>query len=456
VAIITQVFYNLECGRYALYCGEPIFTGFMRCVPGPRFWMAVILLLNASALIPGLTTHGAAMVSALWTGSPPTQSSHELVSPLAFILLAAVALPVFLGGKVYNVLQTIMTLKVVIVLAFCLVIGIVYVSPANWCKVLSGFVMFGTVPTGTEEQTGSVNLIAHWWRTGDLPEISLSHIAVIGAFAGYAGGGGLANATYGNFVRDKGWGMGSVVGAIPSAVGGHGVTLSHAGTIFPIHPESLARWSRWWRYLVIDQVLVWAPGCFMGMALPALISLQFASHSTLSGTDLKWSQSLITADGIRHSPQFPAAWGELLWVITVIVGLFVMLPSQLSIVDDICRRWTDIFWSGSRRVRARWSGGEVRFIYYGILVFYVVWSFACAYFLKVPELMTKIIANVNNVALGFTSFQLLWINCRLLPEPLRPRWYQRLGLVACGFFYLGMAFLVAWSKLPEIREWWNG
>src|SRR5258708_5752970 len=28
VSIILQVFYNLEAGRYALYCGEPIFTGF--------------------------------------------------------------------------------------------------------------------------------------------------------------------------------------------------------------------------------------------------------------------------------------------------------------------------------------------------------------------------------------------------------------------------------------------
>src|SRR5687767_2794833 len=30
VAIVLQVFYNLECGRYALYCGEPILTGFLR------------------------------------------------------------------------------------------------------------------------------------------------------------------------------------------------------------------------------------------------------------------------------------------------------------------------------------------------------------------------------------------------------------------------------------------
>ena len=36
-----------------------------------------------------------------------------------------------------------------------------------------------------------------------------ANIVVIGAFAGYAGGGGLSNSTYSNFVRDKGWGMGS-------------------------------------------------------------------------------------------------------------------------------------------------------------------------------------------------------------------------------------------------------
>lgn len=34
VAIILQVFYNIECGRYALYCGEPVFTGFMRTEAG--------------------------------------------------------------------------------------------------------------------------------------------------------------------------------------------------------------------------------------------------------------------------------------------------------------------------------------------------------------------------------------------------------------------------------------
>jgi hypothetical protein len=63
-----------------------------------------------------------------------------------------------------------------------------------------------------------------------------------------------------------------------------------------------------------------------------------------------------------------------------------------------------------------------------------------------PQKMTQFIANFNNLAIGLTAFHLLWINTRLLPPPLRPRWYNRLGLVACGLFYLGLAGLVFYAR----------
>ena len=84
IAIICQVFYNLECGRYALYCGEPIFTGFMRTKPGPRFWMGLILFLNLSSLIPGLSTHGAAMAASLYLDRPPGVEDRWLVTTPRF------------------------------------------------------------------------------------------------------------------------------------------------------------------------------------------------------------------------------------------------------------------------------------------------------------------------------------------------------------------------------------
>jgi len=379
---------------------------------------------------------------------------------VAYLFLFLVALPVLVGGKVYNMLQAIMTVKVVVVLGFCLLVGALFVSPANWWNVFSGFLKFGTVPTVVDGRETTVNLAQHWLSEGTWPLVALSNIAVIGAFAGYAGGGGLSNATYSNFVRDKGWGMGSVVGAIPSAVGGRHVTLSHVGKVFVINTESLKRWNAWWRYILVDQVYVWGPGCFMGMALPALLSLQFSPYSNLTGAKLEWAQALITADGVRHSPGFSAFFSKLMWIVTVLVGMTVMLPSQMSIVDDVSRRWTDILWSGSRRIRGRMSGTAVRQIYYGILSFYVLWTFVCAYLFSTygtPKLMTLVIANLNNLAIGLTAFQLLWINCRSLPPAIRPRWYHRAGLIVCGVFYLGMALIVfATKQLPMLRELFGG
>ena len=66
IAIVLQVFYNLEVGRYALFCGEPIFTGFMRSRPGPLFWVPLFLALSLDAMVPCLAFHAASVVAAIW------------------------------------------------------------------------------------------------------------------------------------------------------------------------------------------------------------------------------------------------------------------------------------------------------------------------------------------------------------------------------------------------------
>ena len=241
--------------------------------------------------------------------------------------------------------------------------------------------------------------------------------------------------------------MGSQVGAIPSAVGGRSVTLSHVGKVFELTAENMRRWRGWWRYVLTDQLIVWAPGCFMGMALPALLSMQFAQYSTITYEQAGMAQALITADGLRNAG-FSPVLGKVLWITAIFTGLTVMLPSQMSIVDDFSRRWTDAIWSANRRVRESMQAHQVKYIYYTILGSYVLWSFVCAYlFSNAPRLMTDFIANCNNLALGVTSFQLLWINHTLLPRELRPRWYHSAGVLGCGVFYLGLTTLVFVFKI---------
>lgn len=452
VAIICQVFYNVECGRYAMYTGEPIFTGFMRTKPGPGFWVCFTMLLSIGALIPGLSTNAAVLIASLYLDRPPTADESWLVTSLAYVCLGLVVLPVLVGGKVYNTLQWIMTAKVIVVLSFCLAVGLFLVSSSGWTAVFSGFLQFGNVPVDDGQGGETVVNAFEWYSdTGTWPVISLASIGVLGAFAGYAGGGGLSNSTYSNFVRDKGWGMGSQVGAIASAVGGRNVSLSHIGKVFSLSEENLRRWKGWWKYILTDQLLIWAPGCFMGMALPALLSIEFAQHSSLMGSDQPFVQSLISADGLRHAPGLSETARELLWTLTLLVGLMVFLPSQTSLVDDFARRWTDIIWSSNSRIRDRMKPEQAHRLYYILLSVYVVWSFIAAtiflMFGDAPKLMVTVIANLNNVALSFTAFHLLWINRTLLPAPLRPRWYSQLGLACCGLFYFGMAWLVVQAKI---------
>ena len=504
VSIIGQMFYNMECGRYALYCGEPVFTGFMRARPGPAFWIGGLILLSVGAFIPALSTTAATVIAALYLDRAPGPEDKALVNTLGYLLLGGVTLPILVGGKIYNTMQWVMTTKIVVVLGFCVVIGVAMVGAEKWGDVFGGFFKIGNVPVVAPEDAngngvldpdetdfdkdghadvvepytlssdGSVESFedldndGHWdgeavgnlffdeGPDGGWPVIFLAQIALLGAFAGFAGGGGLGNSTYSNYVRDKGWGVGSQVGAIPSAIGGRNITLSHVGKVFALTPTNLQRWKGWWRYIISDQVLIWAPGCIMGMALPALLSIQFAEFSPMFGDPDQpdYAQAIITADGMRHAPGLSAGTQKLLWVGTLLIGLLVLLPSQMSIVEHFSRRWTDVIWSGIRRVRENMQPTEVRKIYYAILAIYVAWTFFGAFLFQTygrPKTMVLVVANLNNIGLGFTAFFVLRNNLVYLPKQLRPGWVARIGISFCGVFYLGFAALVFYQKqLPLI------
>ena len=54
LSIGFQALYNIEISRYTLYCGEPIFSGKFRTLPGPWFWLFVYLLFDFSTVFPYL------------------------------------------------------------------------------------------------------------------------------------------------------------------------------------------------------------------------------------------------------------------------------------------------------------------------------------------------------------------------------------------------------------------
>ena len=152
----------------------------------------------------------------------------------------------------------------------------------------------------------------------ELPNINWMMLA---AFAGIAGAGGMTNSMFSNYTREKGWGMGAHVGAIPSAIGGRTIPLSHTGKVFLIDGESLRRWRGWLRHVFRDQFAVWMLASFVGMALPCMLSLEFIRNTTV----FEHRVAAMTAEGlvIRY-PQH----AQLLWTLTLLCGFLILRPAR--------------------------------------------------------------------------------------------------------------------------------
>ncbi|HND53162.1 MAG TPA: Nramp family divalent metal transporter, partial [Pirellulaceae bacterium] len=232
-----------------------------------------------------------------------------------------------------------------------------------------------------------VNLLGYLGTHGRLPPLDW---AMLASFCAIAGAGGLSNTLFSNYARDKGWGMGKHVGAIPSAVGGMTISLSHVGQTFDADPIQTSRWRGWMRHIFRDQVAVWLVCSVLGMALPCMLSLQFIRNATVA----EHRVAAMVAEGMAD--KYPA-YGGLFWVLTLLCGFLILAPGQVSVGDQIARRWTDIIWSTSAWAR-RQKETAVGRVYYSILAGYAIWG-VIALALFPPLLIAKIGAVLANVAL---------------------------------------------------------
>jgi len=277
-----------------------------------------------------------------------------------------------------------------------------------------------------------------------MPTIDFSTIALLAAFAAIAGCGGLSNAPISNYTRDSGWGMGHHVGAIPSVIGGHNIELSHVGMVFQVTQDALVRWRHWVRHVLRDQLVIWMPACFLGMALPSMLSVQFLRR----GTEVsQWYAAGMTANGVENA--VATAWGSLagstMWYMTLMCGFLVLAPAMATSADGIIRRWVDVVWTSSRVLRS-WDPKHIKTLYFGVLIAYMALGLILLS-TSTPLALLTIATNIMNFALGFSCFHTLVINLTLLPKPLRPGWFACVGMATAGVFFFALAGISATETL---------
>ena len=155
--------------------------------------------------------------------------------------------------------------------------------------------------------------------------------------------------------------MGAKVGAIPSAIGGHEIRLSHVGKVFEINPRS-RRWKDWLRYVHTDQIWVWGVFCFLGVTQrepgDAWYPVQIYDRVPALIKRSTWRTCLARVL-VCHAVQ---------WIL--------VYSDAVGQHRHLVRTVTDALWMSNKRLRDwRWSNQR---IYYGILIIFSVgahWQF---------------------------------------------------------------------------------
>lgn len=417
VAILLQTIFNTELVRYTLYTGEPAVIGFMRTRPHARFWAlvyAALYLLQAGW--PAWAGAAAGAIVYMAMGSLPGEAQAGLVHAIGAGIFAACVLILLVGRRIERTLELLNWVMVATILIGLLALCIVIAPADRWVAAAAGF-------AGWNWDAGEFALLppgADWF--------------LLGAFAAYSGVGGVGNLTLSNWARDKGFGMGQVVGFIPTAVAGQTVPLAHRGSVFAPDAASMARWRGWWRIVRADQYGVFFIGAILGMALPAILyTAMIPAGEDIRGPGIaaRLADAMGPGTGLAFSIAFMGAW--------------LLFKAQLDILEGTVRAVTDILWTGSRRVR-RWTKGDVRLLYYSVLGVFVAWGLV-ALGLAQPIVLLQLSANVGGVVMVLAALHILYVNTTMLPPELRPPLWRRAALVLTAVFYGGFVTLWVSSAL---------
>jgi hypothetical protein len=133
---------------------------------------------------------------------------------------------------------------------------------------------------------------------------------------------------------------------------------------------------------------------------------------------------------------------------TLFCGFLVLLPSAATTADGFLRRWVDVFWTGSARLR-RLDPHTIRHVYFAVLCVYAVFGLIALTFAE-PRSLILWATTIYNYALGVSCWHTLAVNTILLPRELRPGWPTRIAMVAAGLFFTALAVITTLDNFDVI------
>jgi hypothetical protein len=396
VGITVQFFLNMEVERYTLVTGETAVTGFS------RMWIGWSLLFVLGAILPNTIPGWAASGAELFTFIFGFGSGA--VPVVASIFLLSIALALTLSPVVYQVLEKVQGVLVIIILAFIALAIFVATDLSAWSGVV------------TEAPSGIANISTYWEELG-----ALSLLAALS----FAGAGGANNLVQSNYVRDKGMGMGIHIPNIVSPITGEEVAAPSLGYVPPDTEENRRRWNGWWKVANQEHLITfWGIGAVLLVSLCVLVFSSIGVQENI-GTDLAFVEDWAAAMGDRIAPWFEQFF--------LIAGFIMLLSTNIGIMDYVARLTGDSLKVTLLRDSGFWSESKI----YAT----VVWILAIGGALLIWTGIEPIILLTMSAAGGFFvmaaySVLLNVLNRRYLPEYAKLKGWRSPVIVLVALFYL--------------------
>lgn len=387
VGLVTQFFINLEIERYTLATGETALTGFSRYW---RHWGLVFAIMTYFAnLWPGWATSSATLLSYMFGGTPRF---------IAIGILIIIGLILTLAPVVYVALERAQMLKVAAVLLLFLLAAIFAIGA-------SGYAALPQVVTEAR-----------------IPAEELGFAVLLGALA-FAGGGGGQNLVQANWIRDKGFGMGSYVPRLVSPVTGQPEAAPSTGYIFEPDEKNMSRWRGWWKFANIEQLSTFVLITFVTILFTSLLA-----YSTVYGREgLANNIGFIRTEG-EVLGQLVGPWFQyFFWF----VGAFSLFAAALGIVDYTSRLAADVL--KTSYVRNANESKLYAGLVWGLIVIGIVVLIAG---FDQPIVLLVIAAVTGGFMMFIYSGLLIVINRKVLPAPIRIRGL-RLGALIWAILLFG-------------------
>jgi hypothetical protein len=409
LGISVQFFLNMEIERYTLVTGETAVTGFS------RMWVGWSVIFALGAILPNTIPGWASGAAELFTF---IFGLGEGALPIvATIFLVSIALALTLSPVVYQLLEKVQAVLVVIILVFIALAIFIATDLSAWTGVV------------TEAPQGIANLPTYWKELG-----AISILAAVS----FAGAGGANNLCQSNYVRDKGMGMGIHIPNIVSPITGEEVAAPSIGYMPPDTEDNRRRFKGWWKVANQEHLITfWGLGALLLVSLCVLVFSSIGVQENI-GTDLAFVEDWGTALGDNIAPWFEEFF--------LIAGFVMLLSTNIGIMDYVGRITGDSLKVTVLRNSEFWSESKI----YAT----VVWIMAIGGAILIWQGIEPIVLLILSASGGFFvmaaySTLLNFINRRYLPEWARLKGWRSPIMVFVALFYLFPSLYVIYLLVTQ-------